>query len=75
MLGMEVKCTLLWSGKGDGGVGVMVKEKLSEKVVEVRMVSDRVMSVALVLEKDVQRPICGNASLSGRNLGDSLLMS
>ena len=33
---------LWWSGKGDGvgGVGVMVKEELCEKVVEVRRVSD-----------------------------------
>ena len=36
---------LWWSVKGDGvgGVGVMVKEELCEKVVEVRMVSDRAM--------------------------------
>ena len=34
-----------WSGKGDGvgGVGVMVKEEVCEKVVEVRMVGYRVM--------------------------------
>ena len=31
---------LWWSGDGVGGVGVMVKEKLCRKVVEVRMVSD-----------------------------------
>ena len=37
---------LWWSGKGDGigGVGVMVKEELCEKMVEVRWVSDRVMT-------------------------------
>ena len=43
MLGMkERKYKSWWSGKGDGvgGVGVMVKEELCEKVVEVRMVSD-----------------------------------
>ena len=33
---------LWWSGKGDGigGVGVMVKEELCEKVVEVRRLTD-----------------------------------
>ena len=31
---------LKWSGKGDGDVGVMVREELCEKVVEVRRVSD-----------------------------------
>ena len=42
---------LWWSGKGDGvgGMGVMVKEELCEKVVEVRRISDGVMSVGMVL--------------------------
>ena len=37
---------LWWSGRGDGvgGVGVMVKEDLCEKVVEVRRISNRVMT-------------------------------
>ena len=41
----------LWrSGKGDGvGVRIMVKEELSEKVVEVRMVSDRVLNGVIFL--------------------------
>ena len=41
---------LWWSGKGDGvgGVGVMMKEELCEKVVEVRRVSDRVMTVIVI---------------------------
>ena len=54
---------LWWSGKGDGvgGVGVMVKEELCERLVEVRRVSDRVMSVAVVFEEDVLRLICGCA--------------
>ena len=36
---------LWWSGKGDGvgGVGVMAKVELYEKVVEERRVGDRVM--------------------------------
>ena len=45
---------LWWSGKDVvGGVGVMVKEGLCEKAVEVGMVSDRVMAVVLVFEEDV----------------------
>ena len=58
MLRMEGrKYKLWWSRKGDGvdGVGVIVKEGLCEKVVDVRMVSDRVMAVALVFEEDVLR--------------------
>ena len=50
MLGMKGRrYKLWWSGKRDGvgGVGVMVKEELCEKVVEVRMVSDRVMTVVV----------------------------
>ena len=51
MLGMKRRrYKLWWSGKGDGvgGVGVMVKEELCEKVVEVRRVSDRVMTCVVV---------------------------
>ena len=43
----------------------MVKEELCEKVVEVRKVSDRVMTV-VVFEEDVLRLICGYAPRSGR---------
>ena len=44
-----------WSGKWDGVgvVGVMVKEELCEKAVEVRMVRDRVMNLVVVLEEHV----------------------
>ena len=51
-----------WSGKGDGvgGVGIIVKEELCEKVVEVRMVSDRVMAV-VIFEEDMLRLNCGYA--------------
>ena len=42
----------------------MVKEELCEKVVEVRRVSDRVMTV-VVFEEDVLRLICRYASQSG----------
>ena len=55
---------LRWSGKGDG-VGVMVREKLCDKVVEVRRLSDRVKTV-VVFEENVLRLICGYALLSGR---------
>ena len=52
---------LWWCGKGDGdGVGVMVKEELCDKVVEVRRVSRRVMNVVVVFEADVLL-ICGYA--------------
>ena len=43
MLGMKGRrYKMWWSGKGDGvgGVGVMVKEELCKKVVEVIMESD-----------------------------------
>ena len=43
----------------------MVKEELCKKVVEVRRVSDRVMT--LVFEEDVLRLICGHAPQSGRS--------
>ena len=49
-------------------VGAMVKEELCEEVVEVGRVSDRVMAVALVIEDDVQRLICGYAPLSEKSL-------
>ena len=46
MLEMNGRYKLWWSRKGDrvGGVGVIVKEELCENVLEVRMVSDRVMT-------------------------------
>ena len=70
MLGMKGRTyNLWWSGRGDGvgGVGVMVKGEMSEKVVEVRRVSDRVMTVD-VFEEDVLRLICGYAPQSERSL-------
>ena len=43
-----------WLGnrEGCGGVGVLVEEELYDKVVEVRRVNDRVMSLAIVLEEE-----------------------
>ena len=49
---------LWWSGKGDG-VAVMVKGELCEKVVEVRRLIARVMTVVAVIEEDVLRLNCG----------------
>ena len=51
MLGVDGgRCKLWWSVKGDGvgDVRVMVKMELWQKVVEIRMVSDRVVAVVLV---------------------------
>ena len=63
MLGMNGRrYKLWWSEKGDG---VMVKVELCEKVVDVRRVSDRLMSVVVV---DVLRLICVYSPLSGRSL-------
>ena len=73
MLGMKGRCMLRWSGKEDGvGVaGVTVKEELCEKVVDVRRVSDRLMTV-VVFEEDVIRLICGYVPQSRRNLEEKL---
>ena len=57
---------LWWSG--NGVVGVLVKEDLCKKVAEVRMVSDRVVTV-VVFEEDVLRLICGYDTQSGRYCG------
>ena len=60
----------LWlSGKiyGVGGVGVMVKGELCEKVVEVRSVSDRMLTVVVLFEGNVLGLICGYAVQNGGN--------
>ena len=64
----ERRYKLWWSGKGDGvgGVGAIAKEELRVKVVEVKRVSDRVMTLVVVFEENVLRLICGNAPQSGR---------
>ena len=63
---------LWWSGNSDGtgGVGVLVKEELCEKVVEVRRKSDRVMTVVMALEEEVVRIICVNGPQSGRTCAE-----
>ena len=62
------KYKLLWSRNSDGtgGVGVLVKEKLFEKVVQVRRKSDRVMTVVMALEEEVVRIICVYGPQIGR---------
>ena len=44
--------------------------ELCEQVVEVRRVSDRVMTLVIAFEEDVLRLICGYAPQSGRSLED-----
>ena len=59
MLGKEGRAyKFWWSGDGVGGVGVMMKEELCEKVVEARRVGVRVMAVVLVFEEG-----CADADL------------
>ena len=61
------KYELWWSGnhEGYGGVGVLTKEELFDKVVEVRRVNDRVMSLAIVLVEEVARVVLAYAPHSG----------
>ena len=59
---------LWWSGNdvGFGGVGILVKEEISENVVEVRKKSDRVMAIVLTLDREVMRVICAYGPQSGK---------
>jgi hypothetical protein len=58
---------LWWKGDdGTGGVGVMVKEELMNKVVEVRRKSARVIVVVMVIAKVTVRVISGYAPQHGR---------
>ena len=59
---------LWWCGNDDktGGVGILVKEELCEKAVEVRRRCDRVMAIELVFEEEVVRVICAYAPQSGK---------
>ena len=58
-----------WSGNNDGigGVGILVKEELFEKVVEVQRKSHRVIALVLAFEKEVIRVICAYAPQVGRS--------
>ena len=50
-----------------GGVGILVKEELCEKVVEIQRKSDRVMATVLVFEKEVIRVTSAYAPQVGRS--------
>ena len=60
---------LWWSGNnnGIGGVGILVKEELCEKVVEVSGKSDRMMAMVLAFEEGVIRVIYAYAPQVGRS--------
>ena len=59
---------LWWYGNNDGiGVGILVKEELSKKVVEVRRKSDRVMAMVLAFAEEVVRVIHAYAPQVGRS--------
>ena len=57
------------SGNNDGigSVGILVKEKLCKKVVEVQRKSDRVMAMEQTSEEEVIRVICAYAPQVGRS--------
>ena len=59
-----------WSGnqEGYGGVGVLVEGELYDKVVEVRRVNDRMMSLAIVVEREVVRVVSTYAPHSGKSM-------
>ena len=59
---------LWWSGNssGIGGVGILIKEELCEKVVDVRTKSDRVMVVVLASGKQVIRVISAYGPQAGK---------
>ena len=69
MKGRRYKLWWVEKGYGVGDVGVMVKEELCEKVVEVRRICDGVVTV-VVFEEDVLRFICGYAPQSRSRLDD-----
>ena len=60
---------LRWSGNNDRieGFGILVKEELCKKVVEVRRKSDRVMAMVLAFEEKVIRVICAFVPQVGRS--------
>ena len=58
---------LWWCANNDAirGVGILAKENIWVKVVEVRRKSDRVMTIVLVFEKEVIRVIYAYAPQMG----------
>ena len=65
---------LWWSGNeiGLGGVGILVKEEICEKVVEIRRRSDRVMTTVLMFEEQMIRIVCAYGPQSGRNMEEKI---
>ena len=63
------KYKLWWSGNNDGigRVGILMKEELCEKVVEVQRKSDRMTAMVLVFEEEVIIVICAYAPQVGRS--------
>ena len=47
-------------------MGVMLEEQLCEKVIEIKMVSDRAMAVVAIFKDDVLRLIYGYVLQGGR---------
>ena len=66
------KYKLWWSGNSDGmgGVGVLVKEELCEKAVDMRRKSDIVMPVVMARKEELVRIICVYGPQSGRTGAD-----
>ena len=64
----ERRYKLWWAGtdSGTGGVGILIKEELCDKVVEVRRRNDRIMAVVMTFGKEILRMICAYGPQSGR---------
>lgn len=64
-----------WSGNdsGTGGVGILVKEELCEKVVEIHRTNDRIMTMVLVFGEEVVRVISVYGPQSGRPVDEKQL--
>ena len=64
-----------WSGNslGTGGLGILVREKLSEKVVELQRRSDQVMTMVQAFREELVRVMCVYAPQSGKTIEASIL--
>ena len=65
----ERRYKLGWSENNDGigGIGILVKEELCKKIVEVRRKSDRVVALVWFFEEEVIRVICSYAPQVGKS--------
>ena len=59
--------------EGYGGVGVLVKEELYDKGVEVKRVNDRVMSLAIVFV-EVMRVVWACVPQSGKSMEEKYFL-